>query len=89
MRQVIFSSDGRSVVTAGGDTHNVTIFDVASGAKKREIATSGRVVAVAMDGKSTMVAAAIDNQGVEIFDVQTGSPISTIDAKHTTEWHFE
>ncbi len=87
-RAFVFSGQGNVLATAGGDSKKITLFDVPTWTKTREIVTSGRVVAVAIDDKATIVAGAIEGHGIQVFDARTGAALSTIAGKLSSELHF-
>ena len=74
--------------SAGGESKKVTLFDATSWTRKRELVASGNVIAVAIDDHSTIVAAAVERKGVDVFDARSGAHLSTIAGDATTEWNF-
>jgi WD40 repeat protein len=88
VRTVVFSPDGKKLVTGGQERDNsVRVFDVATAKEQlRMLGHKGEVnfVACAPDGR-TIVTASGDDAKVRIADISTGETMRTIAAKNTSD----
>jgi len=77
--RVVFSPDGGTLMSGGGDDKTIKVWDVASGALQRTLeghTDAVNTIALSADGK--MLASASSDKTVRLWDAATGAALRSI-----------
>lgn len=72
IRAILFSCDGNTLVS-GSDDHTVVLWDIASGEKRRTLATNGPVTSLAVSPDGQTLATSSVRDGIRLWDTKSGS----------------